>query len=75
MKGTEVIERGDILIENARIKQIGPAGSITTDAQKIDLDGKTVVPGFVDTHRRTCGLHGDFTRARFGCTQPTSLTV
>jgi Tol biopolymer transport system component len=52
MKGDEVIEKGEVLIENARIKQVGALGSITTDAsvQKIDLNGKTIVPGFVDTH-------------------------
>lgn len=52
MKGDEVIEKGEILIENARIKQVGPAGSIVTDAtvQKMDLSGKTITPGFVDTH-------------------------
>ncbi len=52
MKGDEVIEKGDVLIENARIKQVGAAGSISVDAsvQKIDLNGKTIVPGFVDTH-------------------------
>jgi len=32
MKGDEVIEKGDVLIENARIKQVGAAGSISTDA-------------------------------------------
>lgn len=62
MKGTEVIERGDILIENARIKQVGAAGSIATDAsvQKLDMAGKTIVPGFVDTHAHmwpAWGLH------------------
>ena len=52
MKGDEVIERGDVLIENARIKQVGAAGSISVDAsvQKMDMTGKTIVPGFVDTH-------------------------
>jgi len=52
MKGDEVIEKGDVLIENARIKQVGASGSISTDAsvRKIDLNGKTIVPGFVDTH-------------------------
>ncbi len=52
MKGDEVIEHGDVLVENARIKQVGAAGSITVDAsvQKIDMAGKTIVPGFVDTH-------------------------
>jgi imidazolonepropionase-like amidohydrolase/Tol biopolymer transport system component len=52
MKGDEVIESGDVLIENARIKQVGTAGSINVEAtvQKMDLKGKTLVPGFVDTH-------------------------
>lgn len=52
MKGDEVIERGDVLIENSRIKQVGAAGSISVDAsvKKMDLNGKTIVPGFVDTH-------------------------
>lgn len=52
MKGDEVIEKGDVLIENARIKQVGAAGSIPVDAsvQKMDMTGKTIVPGFVDTH-------------------------
>jgi Tol biopolymer transport system component/imidazolonepropionase-like amidohydrolase len=52
MKGDEVIERGDVLIENARIKQVGAAGSISVDAatKKMDMNGKTIVPGFVDTH-------------------------
>jgi WD40-like Beta Propeller Repeat len=52
MKGDEVIERGDVLIENARIRQVGAAGSISVDAsvQKMDMNGKTIIPGFVDTH-------------------------
>lgn len=62
MKGDEIIERGDILIENARIIQVGPAGSIPTEGsvQKIDMDGKTIIPGFVDTHahmRPAWGIH------------------
>ena len=52
MKGDEVIERGDVLIENSRIKQVGAAGTIATDAsvQKMDMSNKTIVPGFIDTH-------------------------
>ncbi len=52
MKGDEVIEKGDVLIENARIKQVGAAGSISVDASvlKMDMQGKTIVPGFIDTH-------------------------
>jgi len=52
MKGDEVIEDGDLLIENARIKSVGPTGSISVDGsvQKMDVQGKTIIPGFVDTH-------------------------
>lgn len=62
MKGDEVIESGDILIENNRIKQVGPTGSISVDGsvQRMDMKGKTIIPGFVDTHAHmwpTWGIH------------------
>jgi Tol biopolymer transport system component len=62
MNGDDVIERGDILIENNRIKQVGATGSIAVDAsvQKMDMSGKTIIPGFVDTHAHMWpqwGLH------------------
>lgn len=50
MNGDEVIESGDILIENNRIKEVGSGIATPSGAEVIDLDGKTVVPGFVDTH-------------------------
>ncbi len=45
MKGDEVIENGDILIENARIKAVGPAGSLAVPSgtEIIDMGGKTIV--------------------------------
>jgi Tol biopolymer transport system component len=52
MNGNEVIENGDILIENARIKAVGASGSLTVPngAKTLDMSGKTITPGFVDTH-------------------------
>ena len=52
MKGQEVIENGDVLIENNRIKRIGSSGSfeIPRNTKTIDVSGKTLIPGFVDTH-------------------------
>jgi Tol biopolymer transport system component/imidazolonepropionase-like amidohydrolase len=52
MKGREVIERGDILVENNRIREVGPAGRVTApaDAKAMDLRGKTIIPGLVDIH-------------------------
>jgi Tol biopolymer transport system component len=52
MKGDEILESGDVLIENNRISKVGAAGSISKPrgAREIDLTGKTIIPGFVDTH-------------------------
>ena len=52
MKGTEVIERGDIVVTNNRIIGVGPAGTVTvpSGAREIDGAGKTVIPGIIDTH-------------------------
>ncbi|MBS1660569.1 MAG: PD40 domain-containing protein [Bacteroidetes bacterium] len=52
MEGEQIIENGDILIENNRIKAIGVSGSLgaPASAKVIDVSGKTIVPGFVDTH-------------------------
>ncbi|OEK05571.1 amidohydrolase [Roseivirga misakiensis] len=52
MNGDQVIENGDILIENARIKAVGESGSLTVPrkAKVIDMTGKTIIPGMVDTH-------------------------
>jgi len=50
MKGTEVIADADIVIENNRIKSVGKRGSIPAGARMFDVKGKTIVPGFVDTH-------------------------
>lgn len=52
MKGDEIIENGDLLIENNRIKAVGPSGSfnIPENTTTIDVSGKTLAPGFIDTH-------------------------
>ena len=52
MAGNEVIAQGDILVENNRIAAVGPAGTLTVPegTDTVHLAGKTVVPGFVDTH-------------------------
>ena len=62
MRGDEIIERGDILIDGNRIAAVGPSGSLTVpdDAQIRDVSGMTITPGFVDTHahlRPPSGIH------------------
>jgi len=62
MQGDEVIENADILITDNRIVAVGESGSLVVpaDAEHIDISGKTVLPGFVDTHAHmwpAWGLH------------------
>ena len=64
MNATSVIENGDIVITNNRIAAIGPSGSVTVPAgaREIDVRGKTISPGFVDTHahlRVATNVHRD----------------
>ena len=52
MKEHEIIENADIVITNNRIVAIGPRGEVEVPegAEIIDVSGKTLTPGFVDTH-------------------------
>jgi Tol biopolymer transport system component len=47
-----VIEQGDILIRGDRIAAVGPTGTLDAPARakRIDMAGKTIVPGFIDGH-------------------------
>ena len=49
-KSGGVIENGTILIEKGRIKAIGEDIAIPSGADKIELDGKTIMPGIIDAH-------------------------
>jgi Tol biopolymer transport system component len=62
MNKDEIIENGDVLIVNNRIKAVGKTGTLSspTGTKEIDCSGKTVTPGFVDTHAHMWpywGLH------------------
>ncbi|MFL6336545.1 MAG: amidohydrolase family protein [Pyrinomonadaceae bacterium] len=50
MRGDEVIEKGTVLVEGNRIKAVGARVQIPADAKRIDLAGKTVIPGLIDVH-------------------------
>ena len=50
MKGDEVLANADVVVRGNRIVSVGPRGSAPADARVIDVAGKTIVPGFVDTH-------------------------
>ncbi|MFI0542819.1 amidohydrolase family protein [Streptomyces sp. WSLK1-3] len=45
------LPRGDVLIEDGRIAAVDR--EISADAEVLDMTGRIVIPGFVDTHRHT----------------------
>jgi Tol biopolymer transport system component len=52
MRGDEVVDRGEILVQDNRIVQIGRAGTIhaPSGSKILDVTGKTISPGLIDVH-------------------------
>ena len=50
--GKDPLKKGAIFIENEKIKAIGGRGEveIPNDTKTIDVQGKTVIPGLIDSH-------------------------
>jgi len=50
--GSAPIENATILVRNAQIEQVGPAGQVQVPegAGRVDLAGKTVMPAILDAH-------------------------
>ncbi|MFQ5739669.1 MAG: amidohydrolase family protein [Acidobacteriota bacterium] len=52
MRGEEVIEDGTLLVEENRIKAVGPRSDVAvpSDAHVLDGRGLTILPGLIDVH-------------------------
>lgn len=48
--GSEVIDNGTIVVKDNRIEAIGTNVSIPAGARRIDVKGKTIIPGLIDAH-------------------------
>ena len=50
--GRAAIENAAILVREGRIEAVGSADDVTipTNAERIDLSGRTIVPGFINAH-------------------------
>ncbi len=65
MEGDRVIATGDIVIQDGRIVAVGPSGqvSIPGSTRRVDLSGKTIIPGLIDAHkhasRETRDIHAE----------------
>ena len=76
----KVIENASVIVDGARITQVGPAASIKAPAgaTRVSLAGKTLMPTIVDTHVHTSttapALENDLRqRAQFGVSAALSM--
>src|SRR5205807_1822027 len=66
--GKAPVEKATILVRNGRISAIGPAVKIPDGAQRIDLTGKTIIPGLINGHGHVGDLAQLGLYARYGIT-------
>lgn len=59
MRGDEVIEDADVVLRDNRIAAVGARGAVEVPAgaRVLDVSGKTILPGFVDTHYHAMWLN------------------
>ncbi len=52
MDGDRVIENGTVVVDENRITAVGPSDSVSvpSGATRIDVSGRTIIPGIVDVH-------------------------
>ncbi|HEY5622873.1 MAG TPA: amidohydrolase family protein, partial [Gammaproteobacteria bacterium] len=69
--GSAALEGSVFVVENGRFTAVGPAGSVEVPAgaERIDLTGKTVIPGLIDAH-----LHLGYLDARDWTDSPSNFT-
>lgn len=58
--GADPVENGVIVVDAGRIIAVGPADSVTVpdNAERQSLPGKTLIPGFINTHGHAGGVRG-----------------
>jgi imidazolonepropionase-like amidohydrolase len=54
-KAGKVVQGAVVLIENGKVKAVGPGLAIPPDAKVIDLSSMTVLPGLMDCHTHLVG--------------------
>ena len=65
MDGEELIEGGDVLVEDNRIAAVGADLDAPEGARVFDVSGKTVMPGYVDAHAHMWAPRGVHQRQVF----------
>ena len=53
--GREPLVNSLVLVEGKKITYAGPAKQISPEYEQIDINGKTIMPGLIDTHLHFSG--------------------
>jgi imidazolonepropionase-like amidohydrolase len=71
--GRAPVEKATLLIHNGRIEAIGANVKIPAGAERIDVAGKTIIPGLISGHSHVSNLSQLGLYARYGVTTVLSL--
>jgi imidazolonepropionase-like amidohydrolase len=65
--GASLVPNATIVVEAGRVKAVDPAGKVQVPAgaQRIDVSGKTIVPGMINAHGHVADTQGLRTGAQF----------
>ncbi len=71
--GKAAVENATIVVRNGRIEAVGRGVRVPDGAERIDLSGKTVIPGLINAHGHVANLDQLGLYARYGVTTVFSL--
>jgi imidazolonepropionase-like amidohydrolase len=57
--GKEAIENSLVIVEDKKIQYAGPMKEVGEEYEKVNIEGKTIMPGLIDTHLHFSGNRTD----------------
>jgi imidazolonepropionase-like amidohydrolase len=71
--GKAPMEKANLLVRDGRIEAIGPSVKVPAGIEQIDVSGKTIIPGLINTHGHVNDIGQLGLYARYGVTAVFSL--
>ena len=71
--GKAAIEKATLLVRNGRIEAVGPSVRVPAGVERIDVTGKTIIPGLINAHGHVNSIDQLGVYARYGITSVFSL--
>src|ERR1022692_2211985 len=71
--GKAAMSTATLIVRNGRIEAVGPSVKVPEGAERIDVAGKTIIPGLINGHGHVNDIAQLGTYARYGVTTVFSL--